>query len=98
MRIDADPGPAIFFYINGKFEFHTCELDAAELYGNFLVYPSGHYDLWNNEYIKKHAAATATISAPIEKNPNIENNVLQNLSKNFLNFQPFQKKIFKNYQ
>jgi predicted Zn-dependent peptidase len=51
-----------------------------------------------HEYIKKHAVATATISAPIEKNPNIENNVLQNLSKNFLNFQPFQKKIFNNYQ
>ncbi len=42
----------LFFYVNGRFLFHGCELDEAENYGDFLVYPDSHFEVWNRHYSK----------------------------------------------
>ncbi|MBQ6700736.1 MAG: hypothetical protein IJM98_08760 [Oscillospiraceae bacterium] len=42
----------LFFYVSGKFLFHGCELDEAESYGDFLVYPDSHFEIWNMHYYK----------------------------------------------
>ena len=42
----------LFFYVNGRFLFHGCELEDAESYGDFLVYPDSHFEIWNKHYYK----------------------------------------------
>lgn len=44
----------LFFCINTDFCFHACNLDKAEKYGDFLVYPKSHFDIWNKYYADKH--------------------------------------------
>lgn len=44
----------LFFYVNGRFLVHGCSLDEAEKYGDFLIYPESHYNLWDRYYIDKH--------------------------------------------
>jgi len=43
----------LFFYVNGKFLLHNCDLKDAENYGNFLIYPESHFDIWNKLYYSK---------------------------------------------
>lgn len=43
-------GPGLFFYVNGRWLFHSCNLCEAESYGNFLVYPHSHMDIWKQNY------------------------------------------------
>lgn len=40
----------LFFYVEGNFLFHGCKLNGAETYGDFLVYPESHMDVWDKEY------------------------------------------------
>lgn len=38
----------LFFFVDNNFAFSGCTLGAAENYGDFLVYPESHYDIWEN--------------------------------------------------
>lgn len=38
----------LFFFVNGNFAFTGCTLDEAEEYGDFLIYPESHFDVWDN--------------------------------------------------
>lgn len=43
----------LFFFTNNHFAFSGCKLSEAENYGNFLICPESHYDVWNNyRYLK----------------------------------------------
>ena len=44
----------LFFYVNGEFLVHGCVLDKAEKYGDFLIYPDSHFDIWDQNYAKKY--------------------------------------------
>ena len=43
----------LFFYVNGKFLLHYCDLKDAENYGNFLIYSDSHFDIWEKYYYSK---------------------------------------------
>lgn len=45
MKEDLEVG--LFFYVENNFEFAGCKLSAAEIYGDFLIFPESHYDVWN---------------------------------------------------
>ena len=36
-----------FFFVNGEFLFSGCTLQNAEKYGDFLVYPKSHFEVWD---------------------------------------------------
>ena len=36
----------LFFFVKGNFAFSGCSLSAAEKYGDFLIYPESHFDVW----------------------------------------------------
>jgi len=40
----------IFFCVNGKTLLHTCSLDDASHYGDFLNYPLSHDAVWSKYY------------------------------------------------
>lgn len=43
----------LFFYVNDNFAVASCKLYEAEDYGDFLVFPKSHYDVWNGyRYLK----------------------------------------------
>lgn len=43
----------LFFCVDGKFAFSGCSLSKAETYGDFLIFPEGHYDTWEQyRYLK----------------------------------------------
>ena len=44
----------LFFFVGGKFLFHGCSFENAENYGDFLIYPNGHYDVWEDKYFNKY--------------------------------------------
>jgi len=44
----------LFFYINGKFLVHGCDLEDAEHYGDFLVYSDSHFEVWEKHYAKRY--------------------------------------------
>lgn len=44
----------LFFYVHGEFLIHGCTLEEAEDYGDFLIYPEGHADIWDQEYFEKY--------------------------------------------
>ena len=44
----------LFFYVNGEFLFHSCKLADAEHYGDFLIYPESHFDIWEKYYEDDH--------------------------------------------
>jgi len=37
----------LYFCVNGKLAFAGCSLAEAENYGDFLIYPESHYDIWD---------------------------------------------------
>lgn len=37
----------LFFFVNGEFLFSGCTLQNAEKYGDFLVYPKSHFEVWD---------------------------------------------------
>ena len=41
------PKVGLFFYVEGRFAFSGCELSEAETYGDFLIFPESHFDVWN---------------------------------------------------
>lgn len=43
----------LFFYVKGKFLIHGCKLEQAESYGDFIVYPDSHWEIWDREYSDK---------------------------------------------
>ena len=43
----------LFFYVQGKFLIHGCDLKEAEEYGDFLVYPQSHFEIWEQYYYDK---------------------------------------------
>lgn len=44
----------LFFYVNGKFLIHGCSLEEAEHYGDFLVYPQSHFEIWEAHYARRY--------------------------------------------
>ena len=44
----------LFFYVHRKFLIHGCELEDAERYGDFLIYPESHFDIWEKYYSKQY--------------------------------------------
>ena len=44
----------LFFYVNGQFLIHSCPLKDAENYGDFLIYPESHFEIWDRHYEKKY--------------------------------------------
>ena len=44
----------VFFYVNGQFLIHGCELKDAEVYGDFLIYPKSHFEIWERRYAKRY--------------------------------------------
>ena len=44
----------LFFYVNGKFLIHGCSLEQAEPYGDFLIYPQSHFEIWTSHYDKMY--------------------------------------------
>ena len=48
------PEVCLFFYVHGEFLIHGCTLDEAEEYGDFLVYPDSHFELWEKNYEEKY--------------------------------------------
>ena len=44
----------LFFYVKGKFIIHGYTLAEAETYGDFLIYPGGHFDIWEDNYYKNY--------------------------------------------
>ena len=45
----------LFFYARGQLLLHTCPLEKAEKYGDFLVYPASHFDIWEERYRTNYA-------------------------------------------
>lgn len=45
---------SLFFYVNGQFLIHGCDLADAENYGDFLIYPDSHFEIWEKYYAKRH--------------------------------------------
>lgn len=39
---------------NGQFLIHGCDLADAENYGDFLIYPSSHFEVWEKHYAKRY--------------------------------------------
>lgn len=37
----------LFFYVNNDFIFSGCCLKEAQSYGDFMIYPESHYDIWD---------------------------------------------------
>ena len=44
----------LFFYVNGRFLLHSCPLEDAEHYGDYLIYPKSHYEIWSEHYEKRY--------------------------------------------
>lgn len=44
----------LFFYVQGEFFIHGCSLEEAENYGDFLVYPDSHFEIWDKFYYEKY--------------------------------------------
>lgn len=44
----------LFFCVNGQLLIHGCELKDAEEYGDFLIYPGGHYEIWDEHYAGRY--------------------------------------------
>lgn len=42
----------IFFYAKDRLIFHKCMLKDAEEYGDFLIYPYSHDEIWEKHYKK----------------------------------------------
>ncbi len=43
----------LFFFVDGHFSFAGCKLSDAEEYGDFLVYPKSHMEVWDGyKYLK----------------------------------------------
>ena len=40
----------LFFYVDGQFLIHGCDLADAENYGDFLICPDSHFEIWENHY------------------------------------------------
>ena len=43
----------LFFYVKGKFLISGCMLKDAEVYGDFMVYPDSHWEVWDKLYYEK---------------------------------------------
>ena len=44
----------LFFFVHGEFLVHRCSLENAEEYGDYLVYPQSHFEIWDNYYYDKY--------------------------------------------
>ena len=44
----------LFFYVNGQFLIHGCDLAEAESYGDFLIYPGSHFEIWDRYYAGRY--------------------------------------------
>ncbi|NLO08605.1 MAG: hypothetical protein GX129_01890 [Clostridiales bacterium] len=44
----------LFFVVHDEFLLHSCILDEAEPYGDFLNYPLSHDKVWSKYYLKKY--------------------------------------------
>ena len=44
----------LFFYVKGEFLIHSCDLSKAEPYGDFLVFPDSHFEIWEKHYARRY--------------------------------------------
>ena len=44
----------LFFVVNNKLLLHSCTLEEAEKYGDFLNYPESHMQIWDKYYYNKY--------------------------------------------
>lgn len=44
----------LFFVINGRVLLHSLSIAQAEAYGEFLIYPYSHMEIWDRHYIRKY--------------------------------------------
>lgn len=44
----------VFFFVQKEFLVHSSPLTQAEEYGDYLVYPKSHFEIWDNYYYKKY--------------------------------------------
>ena len=44
----------LFFYARGKFLIYGCNLEDAERYGDFLIYPQSHFEIWEQYYYDEY--------------------------------------------
>lgn len=44
----------LFFFIKGCFLIHGCEINEAENYGDFMIYPQSHFEIWQEEYADRY--------------------------------------------
>ena len=44
----------LFFYVQGEFLIHGCSLEEAENYGDFLIYPDSHFEIWGKHYEEQY--------------------------------------------
>lgn len=51
---DAEFDVAVFFFVKDRFLVHGCRLSDAESYGDFLIYPKSHFDIWDTFYIHRY--------------------------------------------
>jgi hypothetical protein len=40
--------------VYGEVLVHGCSLEAAERYGDFLIYPDSHFEIWDKHYAKRY--------------------------------------------
>lgn len=44
----------LFFVVNNKLLLHSCSLEKAEKYGDFLNFPESHMQIWDKFYYNKY--------------------------------------------
>ena len=44
----------LFFVVNNKLLLHSCTLEEAEKYGDFLNFPESHMQIWDKYYYNKY--------------------------------------------
>lgn len=44
----------LFFCVDGEFLVHGCDLKDAEPYGDFLIYPKSHFEIWTSNYERQY--------------------------------------------
>lgn len=49
-----NPGPALFYCVNGNLLFHSCSIAEGEPYGIFINYPYSHYNIWMEKYYQEY--------------------------------------------
>ena len=44
----------LFFYVEGRFLFHSCPFEQADHYADFIGHPQSHDEIWTKNYMKEY--------------------------------------------